>query len=131
MTTPSEDEVKCTVQDGDVSMILDHLRVSIPSRIFNQSKVLPDVLTSTCDASATQSFTLKAPTDWLQAWVACFVTEEQSLDCANSEVLVKCLMVCSFLHSPAASVFSHALAPWLWHPVSRASTCATLFKNVV
>jgi hypothetical protein len=93
MSTPSEDRVRFKVHNGDVSMHLGHLQVSIPSRILNQSKVLLDALTSARDSSAPKSFTLKAPTEWLQAWVACLVTEEQSLGLAESEVLVNCLMV--------------------------------------
>jgi hypothetical protein len=124
MSTPSEDGVRCTVHDGEVSMHLDHPRVPIPSRILNQSKVLLDTLTSACDSSATKSFTLAAPTEWLQAWVACFVTEEQSLGYADDEVLVKCLMVRFHLHSTAFRVlFSHAIAPFQFPgPASAALT---------
>jgi hypothetical protein len=110
MTTPSVDGVSCTVQDGEVLLHLDDLRVSIPSRISNQSQILLNALTSACDSSATESFTLKAPIEYLQAWVACFVTEEQSLGCADSVDLVRCLMVRFKLYSTAASVFSQAFA---------------------
>jgi hypothetical protein len=77
-----------------VWMHLDDTHVHIPSPIVIKSEVLMDA--SMCESSATGGFTLKAPTEWLHAWVACFVNEEeQLLRCAAREDLVNCLLVCS------------------------------------
>jgi hypothetical protein len=81
------------VQDGEVSMQLNQSRFLIPLLIWNQSQVLVHALASGCDSSAVKSFTLVAPIEWLEAWVACFVTEKQSLASADSVSLVRCLMV--------------------------------------
>jgi hypothetical protein len=60
----------------------------------NESKVLLDALSSVSDATLTSNFTLPAPTEWLQAWVACFVREDARLDSTEISVLMNCLQVC-------------------------------------
>jgi hypothetical protein len=52
-----------------------------------------DVLSCARDSCATKDFTLAVPTKWLEAWLSCFVTQEEILGSADSEVLVSCLMV--------------------------------------
>jgi hypothetical protein len=75
-------------------MHLDTERVHIPSHIVNESKILMDALASACDASVTRGFTLAAPTEWLRAWVACYIQEEERLRSADNSDLVNCLIVC-------------------------------------
>jgi hypothetical protein len=87
--------IRCTVTDGEVWMHLDDTHVHIPSPIVKKSEVLMDA--SMCESSASGGFTLEAPTEWLHAWVACFVNEEeqQLLRCAARQVLKNCILVCS------------------------------------
>jgi hypothetical protein len=73
-------------------MHLSTSSVPIPSHLLQKSKMLMDVL-SACDTSVTKEFTLAAPTEWLEAWAACFSNREKSLGGADSEFLVNCLMV--------------------------------------
>jgi hypothetical protein len=74
-------------------MHLDAVRVHIPSHLLNESKVLLDALSSVCDTSLLSEFTLEAPTEWLQAWVACYGGEAEPQASAEIEVLVNCLKV--------------------------------------
>jgi hypothetical protein len=76
-------------------MHLDDVRVHVPSRIVSESKVLMDALLSVCNSLLTSDFTLAASTEWLQAWVCCYVGESEPLGSAEIEVLVNCLKVCS------------------------------------
>jgi hypothetical protein len=93
MSSPSE-AVRCTVQDGEVSMYLDDVRVHIPSHLVTESNIVADVLSSMSDSPLTRDFTISAPTEWLQAWVACYVRKVERLGDADTEVLVNCLKVC-------------------------------------
>jgi hypothetical protein len=86
-------EVNCTVKDGALCMHLD-VRVHVPSHILNESKVLLDALMCACDHSLVSEFTLVAPTEWLKAWMVCYVHEAEPLGSAKIEVLVNCLKVC-------------------------------------
>jgi hypothetical protein len=90
----SSDGVRCTVHDGEVWVHIDSVQVHIPSRLLRKSQILMDALASVRDSSVTRRFTLAAPTEWLKAWVACFVSEEAYLSDADSKVLVSCLIVC-------------------------------------
>jgi hypothetical protein len=93
--TSSGEGVRCTVQDGEVSMYLDDVLVHIPSHLLKESKIVADVLSSSMsDFFFTKNFTFAAPTEWLQAWVACYVRKEEHLGNADTEVLVNCLKVC-------------------------------------
>jgi hypothetical protein len=92
--TSSGEGVRCTVQDGEVSMYLDDVHVHIPSHLLQESKLVADVISSMSDSPLTRDFTLAAPTKWLQAWVACYVCKVERLDDAGTEVLVNCLKVC-------------------------------------
>jgi hypothetical protein len=89
----SSEEVKCTVHDVALCMHLDDARVHIPAHIFNESQVLLDALSSACHHSRYSDFTLAAPTEWLQAWVLCYVHEAEPVSSADIEVLVNCLKV--------------------------------------
>jgi hypothetical protein len=93
MISPNEG-VKFSVHDGAVYVSLDDVCVHIPPHLVNISKVLLDALSSVSEAALTSNFTLAAPKEWLQAWVACFVREEERLDDAEISVLVNCLQVC-------------------------------------
>jgi hypothetical protein len=73
--TKTSEGVRCSVQDGEVSMYLDDMRVRIPSHLLKESKVVADVLSSMSDSPSTRDFTFAAPTEWLQAWVACYVSK--------------------------------------------------------
>jgi hypothetical protein len=90
----SSDGVRCTVQDGSVWLNLDNLRVSIPSHLLHKSKTLMAAVSSFPDPSIASGFTLAAPKEWLQAWLACYGSEENHLGCVDSTGLVNCLMVC-------------------------------------
>jgi hypothetical protein len=92
MTSLSK-EVNCTIQAGALCMHLDDARVHVPSHILNESKVLLDALASACDHSLISDFTLAAPTNWLQAWVLCYVYETEPLCSAEVDLLVNCLKV--------------------------------------
>jgi hypothetical protein len=93
--------VRCTVHDdGAVWM---HLDVEIPPDILSKSKVLMDAVLSEADDSIARDFTLAAPKEWLQAWVACYCGGEQRLSCADTGDLINCLLVCSYFW-PAASI---------------------------
>jgi hypothetical protein len=93
--TSSSEGVTCSVQDGAVYVHLDDMCVHIPSHVVNESKVLLDALSSASDSSLTSKFTLAAPIEWLQTWVAWCVCEEVQLGNAEFEVLANCLKVCS------------------------------------
>jgi hypothetical protein len=93
MTITSEG-VRCIIQDGEVSMFLHDVRVHIPSHLLKESKIVPDVLSSLSESPITRDFTLAAPTEWLQAWVACYVRKVKPLADADTEDLVNCLKVC-------------------------------------
>jgi hypothetical protein len=71
--TGTSEGVRLTVQDGEVSMYMDDVRVHIPSDLPKESKIVVDVLSSMTDSPLTRDFTIAAPTEWLQAWVACYV----------------------------------------------------------
>jgi hypothetical protein len=92
--TSSSEGVRCTVQDGEVSMYLDDVQVHIPSHLLKESKIVVDVLSSMPDSLFTRNFTIAAPKEWLQAWVACYVRKVERLGNADTEVLVNCLKVC-------------------------------------
>jgi hypothetical protein len=102
LMTNSSERVRCSVQDGEVSMHLADVSLHIPAHLVNESKVLLDALTSTGTSSLTSSFTLAAPVEWLQAWVSCYVREEVRLGNADLEVLMNCLRVC-FSQLPESS----------------------------
>jgi hypothetical protein len=91
--TNSQDVARCIIADGTVTMHLENMRMPIPSCFLRQSKVLMDALSSACDPSAIKDFTLAAPAEWLEAWVYCFVSQEEGLGCLDSKRLVNCLMV--------------------------------------
>jgi hypothetical protein len=90
----SHDSVKCTVQDGAARLHLDNGYVNIPAHLLNKSRFLSDVLSSASDLSVTSDFIVPAPKQWLQAWVARYVTNERRLGCEDSTDLINCLMVC-------------------------------------
>jgi hypothetical protein len=92
--TSLSNEVGCTAHNGAVWMHLNDVDVHISSHLVSRSKVLMDALSSVCESSVTDGFTLDVPIEWLQAWVTCCVREEEQLGCAGSEVLVNCLLVC-------------------------------------
>jgi hypothetical protein len=92
----SREGATCSVADGKhLSINLPNLRVPIPSNVLDRSTVLTDVLSSacTCDSSATKDFRLPVPTEWLESWLSCFVTKEETLGSADIDLLVNCLMV--------------------------------------
>jgi hypothetical protein len=74
-------------------MHLDNDRISIPSRLVNQSQILLDAMSCVDDSSITGDLTLPAPKEWLQAWMACYGSEEERLRCADTEDLINCLLV--------------------------------------
>jgi hypothetical protein len=84
---------RCTVHDGEVWMHLDNLRIYIPSHLLNKSQILIDALSSMDDNSVAKYFTLAAPKEWLQDWMACYGGEEERLECAGVKDLVNCLLV--------------------------------------
>jgi hypothetical protein len=91
--------VRCTVHEGALWMHLDDVRVNIPSRLVNQSQVFMDAMSCVDASSITGDLTLGAPKEWLQAWMACYGSEEERLRCADTESLVNCLLVrFSFRH---------------------------------
>jgi hypothetical protein len=81
------------IENESLMMHFEDLHVSIQSHILNESKLLMDVQSSTWSSAATKGFTLVAPNEWLQSWVACFVTEEETFGCLDRQFLVNCLMV--------------------------------------
>jgi hypothetical protein len=52
-----------------------------------------DALSSVDNSSVPKYFTLAAPQEWLQAWMACYGTEEERLRCAGIKDLANCLLV--------------------------------------
>jgi hypothetical protein len=90
----SFDGVKCTIQNGKVRMHLDNGCVNIPAQLLTKSRFLSEVLASFPDLSVTSDFIVPAPEQWLQAWVARYVSEEGRLGCDDSTDLINCLMVC-------------------------------------
>jgi hypothetical protein len=87
------DVTRCTVHDGEVWMHLDNLCILIPSHLLNKSQILIDALSSVNDFSVAKNFTLAAPKEWLQDWMACYGSEEERLKCAGVKDLVNCLLV--------------------------------------
>jgi hypothetical protein len=77
--TSSSEGVRCTVQDGEVSMHFDDVHMHIPSHLLEESKIVLDMLSSMSDSPFTRDFTLAAPTEWLQAWFACYVRKVEHL----------------------------------------------------
>jgi hypothetical protein len=75
-------------------MYLDDVRVHIPSHLLKESNMVLNILLSMSDSPSTREFTLAAPTEWLQSWVACYVQKVEHLGDADTEVLVNCLKVC-------------------------------------
>jgi hypothetical protein len=65
----SSDGVRCTVHDGAVWLYLDNIPVNIPSNLLHKSKTLMGGVSSVTHPST--GFTLAAPEEWLQAWLAC------------------------------------------------------------
>jgi hypothetical protein len=94
----SSDATRCTVHDGAVWIHVDNVRVHIPSHLLNKSQILIDALSSVDDSSVATFFTLAAATEWLQAWIACYGSEEERLGCADTKDLVNCLLVRNMLH---------------------------------
>jgi hypothetical protein len=92
--TGSSEEVRCTVEDGEVSMRLDDVHWHIPLGLLKKSKIVMDVLSSMSDSSFKRHFTLAAPKEWLHAWVSCYVSKVEHLANADTEVLVNCVKVC-------------------------------------
>jgi hypothetical protein len=93
MSAPSIRVRRWTVGDDGVVWMQEGVR--IPLHVLKKSQTLMDALLSEADSVIAGEFTLAAPTEWLQAWVACFCSEEQHLSCAETFELVNCLMVCS------------------------------------
>jgi hypothetical protein len=91
--TSVNDGVKCTVHDGAVWLHLDSVPTHIPSHLVNKSQILMNAISSVDDSSLTKYFTLDAPKEWLQAWVACYGGEESRFWCADVKDLVSCLLV--------------------------------------
>jgi hypothetical protein len=93
--TRVNDGVKCTVHDGAVWLHLDCVPALIPSQLVNKSQILMDAMSSEDALPASKHFTLDAPKEWLQAWLACYVYggEEDRLRCADVKELVNCLLV--------------------------------------
>jgi hypothetical protein len=95
--TSASDGVRCTVHDGEVWMHVDDERIIIPSRLVDKSQILVDAVLSVDDSSVTNDFTLPAPKEWLQAWIACYGGEDEHVKYADTKDLVKCLLVrCCF-----------------------------------
>jgi hypothetical protein len=92
MASPGDVE-RCTVHDGALWMHLDDVRVNIPSRLVSQSQVLIDAMSCVGDSSIPGDLTLPAPKEWLQAWMACYDSEEEHLRREDTEDLVNCLLV--------------------------------------
>jgi hypothetical protein len=99
--TSSSEQVRCTVHDGAVWMHLDNTRVNIPSHLVNKSQLLRDAMASDDDTSISRDFTLPAPKEWLQAWMACYGSKEERLKSVHIQDLVYCLLVCSCSWSAA------------------------------
>jgi hypothetical protein len=89
----SRDAVRCTVLDGVMWIHLDKASVKIPPEVLNKSQVLTDVL-SVADPLVRRKVTLAITNEWLEAWVACYCTEEESLGNQDVKTLVNCLLVC-------------------------------------
>jgi hypothetical protein len=77
-------------------MHLDNGSQKIPSQLLNKSQILMDAL-SVAHPSVTRKVTVAAPKEWLEAWVACYCNEEESLSWNNTKDLMNCLLVCFFL----------------------------------
>jgi hypothetical protein len=90
----SGDAVRCTVHNGAMWIHMDSVSVKVPEQLMNRSEVLIDAV-SVGDASVARTITLAIPKEWLQAWVGCYCTEEESLKGKDINVLVNCLLVCS------------------------------------
>jgi hypothetical protein len=103
----SNDVVRCTVRDGEMCMHLDDGSLKIPSQLLKKSQILMDAL-STADPSVTRKVTVAAPKEWLQAWVACYCNEEESLSCITIKDLVNCLLVCFLLWNAGFVVSTYA-----------------------
>jgi hypothetical protein len=88
----SKGAVRCTVRDGAMWMQLDKVSVKIPPQFLDKSPLLMNAM-SVAQPSVTQTVSLAAPTDWLEAWVLCFCDEEENLSLKNIQVLVDCLLV--------------------------------------
>jgi hypothetical protein len=86
-------------------MQLDNMSVKIPPQFLDKSPILMNAM-SVAQPSVTQTVSLAAPIDWLEAWVLCFCDEEENFSCQDVQVLVDCLLVCFLL--PAR--ISHAAA---------------------
>jgi hypothetical protein len=115
--TSSSDGVRCTIQDGSVWLQLDNVRVNIPSHIVHKSKMFNAAVSSVADPSIARGFTLAAPKEWLQAWLACYGSEEDHLGCADRKVLVNCLMVSFCSRNAAPSLLSTSIALLVRHKV--------------
>jgi hypothetical protein len=79
--------------DGVMWIHLDNASVEIPPEVLNKSQVLTDAL-FVADPSVRRKVTLATPNEWLEAWVACYCTEEESLGSKDIKTLVNCLLVC-------------------------------------
>jgi hypothetical protein len=91
------DGVRCTVHDGEMWMHVDNKPIIIPSRLLDKSQLLIDALASVEDSLVTKDFTLPAPKEWLQAWIACYGGEDEHVKYADTKDLMKCLLVrCCF-----------------------------------
>jgi hypothetical protein len=74
-------------------MHLDDVPVLIPPNLVYKSQLLIDALSSVDDSSVSRDFTLAAPKDWFQAWLACYSGEEERRRHADTTDLVNCLLV--------------------------------------
>jgi hypothetical protein len=106
----SRGAVWCTVRDGAIWMQVDNASVKIPPQFLDKSPLLMNAM-SVAQPSITQTVSLAAPTDWIEAWVLCFCDAEENLSCQDIQVLVDCLLVCFLLlqrifHGPASRFLS-------------------------
>jgi hypothetical protein len=95
--------VRCTVQDGAVWMHVDDERIIIPSYLLTKSPLLVDAL-SAVESAVNGEFTLPAPKEWLQAWIASYGNKRKRCRCEDIEELVNCLLVriCCWITAPIA-----------------------------
>jgi hypothetical protein len=89
----SRNGVRCTVNDGAVSMHLDNARVDIPPNFVKESQMLLDIQSSEDDPSMIRDFSLDVPEEWLRAWTAFYCSEEKQVGNADVRDLSNCLMV--------------------------------------
>jgi hypothetical protein len=75
-------------------MLLEDVRVNIPSHLLESSKMLMCLLSSVDDLSIARNIALPAPKEWLKAWVACFCSEKKLLRKSVIRDVVNCLLVC-------------------------------------